>query len=193
MRQGGNLVQGTLRGAPCAGSPRALWGLEVSQSKKPGKTPIILHFVNITNQMHGFVINLPSSNLKMCTTLNPLAPGPRKWRLKHATLKIDCVYFKNVAPIMGSVAPAIEKVDTGKKPGPVVKNQVPASNAAAPNRKLLRTAICFCDKKGCSPNEKDRPNDKESPPRKESGSGTQESCKSAKKGVDMTKQILFPY
>ena len=109
VREGGNLVQGTLRGAPCAGSPRALWDLEVSQSKKPGKTPRILHFVNITNQMHGFVINLPSSNLKMCTTLNPLAPGPRKWRLKHATLKIDCVYFINVAPIMGSVAPAIKK------------------------------------------------------------------------------------
>ena len=44
VREGGNLVRGTLCRAPCAGSPWALWGLEVCPSKKPNKTQRVLHF-----------------------------------------------------------------------------------------------------------------------------------------------------
>ena len=102
----------------------------------------------------------------MCTILNPFALRPRKWKLTHAVLEVDCVYFNKVAPGMKKFAPAKKK--GMKKLAPVVKRQAPVVQPAAPNRKWLRIATALKTKIG--------PIIKNSPHCKESGCNTQQIC-----------------
>ena len=103
---------GDLCGLPCAGSPWAFWGLGVCLSKSIVRHKEFTTFVNITDQMHGVVVNLPSPSLKNVHHSQSVCALSSEMEMHMLYLENYLIYFSKVAPIKQQLAPTITKVVT---------------------------------------------------------------------------------